>query len=83
MNANPQRLDLDWRHLITAKKKGVRIAINPDIHQLSGFDFMAFGIRIARKGWLESGDCINCLSSAALTTFLHDLRGPQKGKSTP
>ena len=36
LNANAHRLDLDWRHCIYAKKKDVKIAINPDAHQIAG-----------------------------------------------
>jgi len=61
LNANPLRLDLDWRHCIYAKKKGIKIAINPDLHNLAGFDYMTGGVNIARKGWMERKDCLNCL----------------------
>ncbi|MFA6413556.1 MAG: DNA polymerase/3'-5' exonuclease PolX [Syntrophales bacterium] len=61
LNANPLRLDLDWRHCIYAKRKGVKIAVNPDLHNLAGFDYMEGGVNIARKGWLERGECLNCL----------------------
>jgi len=61
LNANPLRLDLDWRHCIYAKKKGVKIAVNPDLHNLAGFDYMDGGVNIARKGWMEREDCLNCL----------------------
>ena len=59
LNANPLRLDLDWRHCIYAKKQGVKIAVNPDLHNLAGFDYMEGGVNIARKGWLEREDCLN------------------------
>ncbi|HLD56117.1 MAG TPA: DNA polymerase/3'-5' exonuclease PolX, partial [Candidatus Omnitrophota bacterium] len=53
INANPQRLDLDWRLLRAAKAKRLRFAINPDAHSVSGLDDVAYGVGIARKGWLE------------------------------
>jgi MoaA/NifB/PqqE/SkfB family radical SAM enzyme len=34
----------------------VPIAINPDIHRMDGFDHLAYGIGIARKGWLEASN---------------------------
>lgn len=61
LNASPYRLDLDWRNLIHAKKRGVKIAINPDAHHIEALDDVFFGINIARKGWLTKEDCINCL----------------------
>ncbi len=70
LNANPHRLDLDWRNCIHAKKKGVKIAINPDAHQAAGLQDISFGIKIARKGWLEKGDCLNCLNLEKMKAYL-------------
>ncbi|MEA3470980.1 MAG: PHP domain-containing protein, partial [Thermodesulfobacteriota bacterium] len=61
LNANPHRLDLEWRFCRYAKKKNVKIAINPDAHNIEGLRHFIFGINIARKGWITSSDCINCL----------------------
>jgi DNA polymerase (family 10) len=70
LNANPHRLDLDWRNCIHAKKKGVKIAINPDAHQIAGLQDISFGIKIARKGWLTKGDCLNCLNFKEMKAYL-------------
>ena len=70
LNALPQRLDLDWRHCIYAKKKGVAIAINPDAHHLDDMSAIRYGVNIARKGWLERRDCINCLELDKIRTLL-------------
>lgn len=59
LNSNPWRLDMDWRWWPLAKEKGVRCAINPDAHSTRGLQDLAFGIRIARKGWLTRADVIN------------------------
>jgi DNA polymerase (family 10) len=69
INANPRRLDIDWRYCPYAKEKGVKFSINPDAHQVSGFDDMAYGIGIARKGWLTKRDVLNCLSAEDLLNF--------------
>ena len=61
LNANPWRLDMDWRWWRLAKEKGVRCAINPDAHSVRGLEDLWFGIRMARKGWLTRDDVINCL----------------------
>mgnify|MGYP000179791134 CR=1 FL=1 len=63
LNANPYRLDLDWRMLRFAKKKGVPIAINPDAHAVEQIDFIRYGIDMARKGGLEAADVINTLNA--------------------
>jgi DNA polymerase (family 10) len=61
LNANPRRLDLDWRHWKHAKQLGVRCSINPDAHSTVGLQDLWFGVQIARKGWLTREDVINCL----------------------
>lgn len=62
INANPHRLDLDWRLMRRAKEKGVKLAIGPDAHNPEGLDDVAFGIGVARKGWVESGDLLNSMT---------------------
>lgn len=61
LNANPRRLELDWRWWPLAKEKGVRCSINPDAHSVRGLQDLAFGVRLARKGWLTREDVVNCL----------------------
>jgi DNA polymerase (family 10) len=63
INADPQRLDLDWRVLPAARKAGVRISLGADAHNTAGIRNMEFGIGIARKGWLTKGEVLNCLSA--------------------
>ena len=63
LNANPYRLDLDWRMLRYAGRKGVKVAINPDAHSLPEFDYLHYGVTIARKGWLRKEDVLNTLST--------------------
>ena len=59
LNANPRRLDMDWRWWPLAREKGVRCAINPDAHTTEGLKDLIFGVGIARKGWLTKDDVIN------------------------
>ena len=61
INANPWRLDMDWRWWKLAKEKGVKCAINPDAHNPRGLQDIFYGVRIARKGWLTREDVVNCL----------------------
>jgi DNA polymerase (family 10) len=61
INAHPYRLDMDWRYWKHAKELGVKCAINPDAHNIPDLQFLAVGVGIARKGWLEKKDVINCL----------------------
>ena len=61
LNADPHRLDMDWRWWRLAKEKGVRCVINPDAHATEGLQNLYFGIGAARKGWLTKNDVVNCL----------------------
>ena len=70
INASPYRLDMDWRYCRYAKEQGVPISINPDAHSTQGLKDVWFGAQIARKGWLERGDIINCRSGAELEQLL-------------
>lgn len=59
INANPHRLDLDWRYCKMAKERGCKFVISPDAHRAEGVDDVEHGISIARKGWLSGDDVIN------------------------
>ena len=61
INANPHRLDLDWREARAAKEKGARFAVNPDAHHVSGYDDIPYGVGVARKAWLTKKDVVNTL----------------------
>ena len=74
LNANPRRLDLDWRWWQMAKEKGVKCVINPDAHSTAGLQDLIFGIGIARKGWLTKDDVLNTLPLAKVREALHAKR---------
>lgn len=69
LNANPLRLDMDWRHWKRAVEKGVICAINPDAHRTEGFEDTRHGVRIARKGWLEKEQILNCRTLQEVRDF--------------
>jgi DNA polymerase (family 10) len=75
LNANPHRLDMDWRLLREAKEKGAKISINPDAHRIEGIHDICYGVGIARKGWLSPEDVLNCLSSEELIRFAKNRHG--------
>jgi DNA polymerase (family 10) len=74
LNAHPYRLDIDWRLLPRAKELGIKIAINPDAHSTSDLEYTFYGLGVARKGWLEKGDILNCLSAAQLLEYFKERR---------
>lgn len=61
LNANPHRLDVDWRVMRSLKKHGVKTVINPDAHRKEGLQDMRYGILAARKGGLMEKDVFNTL----------------------
>jgi DNA polymerase (family X) len=71
INANSYRLDLDWRDVLAARGR-VKFAINTDAHHTDGFDDLKYGIRVARKGVLETKDVVNTLE---VEEFLGLARG--------
>lgn len=75
INADPQRLDLDWRLLQRARRAGVMISIGADAHGTGQIQHMDFGLGIARKGWLGAGDLLNTRSVEAFLSFAHRRRG--------
>ncbi len=74
LNADPHRLDLDWRWWRMAVEKGVRCVINPDAHSCAGLQNLYFGLGIARKGGLRREDVVNCLPLAEMDHALQAKR---------
>jgi DNA polymerase (family 10) len=75
LNANPQRLDLDWIHLKRAKELGVKIVIGPDAHRPDGIQDTRYGIATARRGWLTKQDLLNTYSVDRLLKFFSKVPG--------
>ena len=69
INANPLRLDLDWRWHRYALEKGVMLSINPDAHRREGFYDMHFGVLAARKGGLTADKNLNSLSLKEISAY--------------
>ena len=63
INADPRRLDLDWRVLPRVKAGGAMISIGADAHSLAGIGNVAYGVGMARKGWLGPDDLLNARSA--------------------
>jgi DNA polymerase (family 10) len=59
LNANPHRLDLDWRHLRAARGQGLLTCINPDAHSPDGLRDVSYGVGIARKGGVTPERVLN------------------------
>jgi DNA polymerase (family X) len=59
LNANPHRLDLDWRHLRAVYAQGLLTSINPDAHSPQGLRDVTYGVGIARKGGFTAEQVLN------------------------
>jgi DNA polymerase (family 10) len=66
INANPWRLDLDWRFHQRALALGCMMSINPDAHATSELDLTHWGVMMARKGGVPADRVLNCFSLAAI-----------------
>lgn len=70
INANPNRLDLEWRYIPYALEQGVMLSINPDAHRTDGITDMRYGINMGRKGGLSKEMCLNTCTCAELSSWI-------------
>lgn len=66
LNADPRRLDLDWRWCRVARDAGVTLEIGPDAHSPSGLDHVDLGVRLARKAWVGPAQLLNAWPADAV-----------------
>lgn len=71
INANPLRLDLDWRWHRYAVEKGVLLSVNPDAHRTEGLQDMQYGVLVAQKGGLQANNCLNTYSLDDITAYFN------------
>ncbi|GJM60959.1 DNA polymerase/3'-5' exonuclease PolX [Persicobacter diffluens] len=75
INANPWRLDMDWRFVHQALEKGVEISINPDAHEIKGFADMQYGVQVGRKAGLRKDQTFNTKSTAEVAAYFKSKKG--------
>ena len=83
INANPWRLDLDWRWHETAIKLGCLMSINPDAHSTRELDLTHWGVEMARKGGVPKDRVLNCLTKDELASYLATRRDRRRTKPAP
>jgi len=71
INANPFRLDLDWRWGKLARSKGIKTAINPDAHSIEGLNDYRYGIGIAQKGGFQKEEILNTYTIAEVEAYFN------------
>jgi len=74
-NSYPDRLDLKDVYLRMCKERGVKVVISTDAHNAGNLSLIRYGVRMARRGWLEKRDVINTLG---VGEFLEKLRGKKR-----
>src|SRR4051812_47874670 len=74
INANPWRLDLDWRWHGRALELGCMMSLNRDAHSTEEIDLTHGGVQMARKGGVPADRVLNCLPLPAFTRFLRDRK---------
>lgn len=70
INANPWRLDLDWRYGNKAREAGLLTSINPDAHTINGIDDIRYGVKIARKAKFEKERVLNTRTADEFESWL-------------
>jgi DNA polymerase (family 10) len=74
LNADPKRLDLDWRILRRAKALGATIAIGPDAHSARGLEVMNIGVGFAQKAAIVADDVLNAWDVSDVLAFARARR---------
>lgn len=69
INANPYRLDLDWRWGKLAREVNLKVAISPDAHSINGLEDIKYGIYIARKAGIPRNNILNTWSIEKLLKY--------------
>jgi DNA polymerase (family X) len=78
LNANPSRLDIDWREIKYALEKNVLISVNPDSHSISGIDDIKYGVYAAQKAMLTKEQNLSSFSLVEFEAFV-EARKKRKG----
>jgi DNA polymerase (family X) len=74
VNANPHRLDVDWRWHQRALELGCLLSINPDAHSIDEIDLTKWGVLMSRKGGVPPEKVLNCMDLAAITRHFESRR---------
>lgn len=70
LNAHPRRLDMDWRHISEAIEQDVLISINPDAHEIEGFEDCKYGVLVAQKAGLRAAQNLSSFSLTEMLEFI-------------
>ncbi|HEX6333654.1 MAG TPA: helix-hairpin-helix domain-containing protein [Flavisolibacter sp.] len=74
INANPNRLDMDWRWIEYALDRGLTLSINPDAHTIEEFQNIRYGVLVAQKGGLTPRQNLSSFTLPEFESFLSGAR---------
>ncbi len=66
INSSPSRFDLNDEMAMDAIRSGVKLTINTDAHHPDQYNYMQYGIYIARRAWAEKENIVNTYSPEQL-----------------
>ena len=78
LNAHPSRLDIDWRHIAYALEKNVLVSINPDAHDVSGFNDVRYGVLVAQKALVKKENNLSSFGLEAMEIFVAAAKQKRK-----
>lgn len=70
LNAHPQRLDIDWRFGPRLRASGTKVSVNPDAHEIAGYDDTLYGAWMAQKALLPEALVVNAWEVKQVESWL-------------
>ena len=68
--SSPKRMDLSGENVKAALDTGCKFTIGADAHDIGSLGNYKFGVNLARRGWLEKKDLLNCWSLKRIDKIL-------------
>ena len=70
INAGPERMDLCDAWVRIGAGKGAKFSINADAHSINHFDWLPYGLAMARRAGLTKEQVVNCWEPGKLVAWL-------------
>lgn len=75
INGHPSRLDLPDTLVREAVKRGVKLSLGTDSHNKDDLVNMRYAVSVARRGWAQKNDIINCWSYDKIIHWMRSRKG--------
>jgi DNA polymerase (family 10) len=79
INADPARLDVDWKNARYAAERGVLVPVNPDAHSTAALDVVYWGVGVARKAWLTKRQVLNARELEEVEDYFAERKQARPG----